>query len=63
MVRDIIGTIERSNSRGVYLQLIGCYITLKASDWEKDNSTGTLPITKNIYLGTCPVTTTTGIAV
>ena len=53
---NVIGTIDRSNSAGVIMELT-CYSEVLAYDWESDNSTGTLPVRIHINT-TCPSPTT-----
>ena len=45
-VGNITGTIERTNSEGLVIELhnASCYSEVLAYDWERDNTTGSLPI-------------------
>ena len=49
-VANITGIINRTSSEGVLIDVpnIGCYREVLAFDLESDNTTGTLPVRRNI---------------
>ena len=52
-VENITGNIERTNSEGVMVEVrtASCYSgEVLAKDWERDNTTGILPVRRNITL-------------
>ena len=61
---NVTGTIARSNSAGVTVELTGSiYTDLLAYDWESEDSVSSLPIIVNISdatINACNATTTTG---
>ena len=52
-VENIKGAIERTNSEGVVKEVrnASCYSgEVLAKDWERDNTTGTLAVRRNVSL-------------